>query len=269
LGVISAVNDGTDTITVITDPATTFSAGDDVLILVPSAVSYKEEVVNNPSRVASWYFNEVIVLDEGASASPGDLLSVDPVGHCAGVVARIDANIAIGGPSHAAAGIKYAGIAGIRGLSLSLSERIDAPPLRLNFINRLTSFPGSGNVIYGAYTAESGTSPVYTADEQLMQVMRTLQYIKASLEPGLRAWIWENYTSGTQGQIASAIQSFLRNNIHLFPAGLPEAQQFKVVSVTPTQDELDQGLLRVRVQVRPNKAVRFIEVTLEFPLPSA
>jgi hypothetical protein len=61
----------------------------------------------------------------------------------------------------------------------------------------------------------------------------------------------------------------MRNNIHLFPAGLPESQQFKVIAVEPTQDELDQGLLRVRVQVRPNKAVRFIEVALEFPLPAA
>jgi hypothetical protein len=61
----------------------------------------------------------------------------------------------------------------------------------------------------------------------------------------------------------------MRNNIHLFPAGLPESEKFQVISVEPTQDELDQGLLRVRVQVRPNKAVRFIEISLEFPLPSA
>jgi hypothetical protein len=99
--------------------------------------------------------------------------------------------------------------------------------------------------------------------------MRTLQYIKASLEPGLRPFLWENFSPATQNQVVGAVQSFLRNNKHLFPAGLPESQQFKVISVEPTQDELDQGLLKIRIQVRPNKAVRFIELTLEYPLPAA
>lgn len=266
--VISAVDDGLDTVTVSVDPSGSFVATDDVNISIPSAVTYKEDVVNNPSRTAAWYFNNLNVLDRSASASPGDIVAVDPVGHVAGVMARIDANITIGGPSHAPAGIRFASLAGIQGLSLSLSERVDAAPLRLNFINRITSFPGSGNIIFGGYTAESGTSPVFTADEQLIQVMRSVQFIKGSLERGLRGFLWENFSPVTQNAVQRAIESFLRNNIHLFPEGLPEAQQFRVVSVEPTQDELDQGLLRVRVQVRPNKAVRFLEVSLEFPIPT-
>jgi phage tail sheath protein FI len=260
---ITAVNDGANTITVATNPVPAFGAGDSLYIRIPSAINYKDVVVNNPSRVAAWYFNPVFVLDQ---ENPGSVIAVDPVGHVAGVMARIDANISIGGPSHAPAGITFAGIAGITGLALTLSERLDAEPLRLNFINRITSFPGSGNIIFGGYTA--GGSLV-TADEQLIQVMRSLQYIKGSLERGLRGFLWENFSPATQEQVTRAIESFLRNNIHLFPAGLPEAEQFRVVQVTPTQDELDAGLLRVRVLVRPNKAVRFIEVALEFPLPTA
>lgn len=268
-GVISAVNDTADTVTVITNPTTFFSEGDDVLIKLPSAVTYKEKVINNPSRVAAWFFNSVSVLDLSATADPGDLVIVDPIGHVAGVVARIDANISIGGPSHAPAGIKYAGLSEIKGLALSLSERLDAEPLRKNYINRLTAFGGSGNVIFGGYSAESGTSPLYTADERLIQVMRSLQYVKASLEPGLRSYIWENFSPSTQAQVYNAVISFLRSNSYLFPAGLPESQQFKVISVTPTQDDLDNGVLRVRVQLKPNKAIRFIEITLEYPLPTA
>jgi len=264
--VISAVNDTTDEVTVAADPSTFFGVGDDVNISIPSAISYKDDVINNPSRVAAWYFNNVVVLDQSSLASPGAIKAIDPIGHVAGVMARIDANIGIGGPSHAPAGIQYASIAGITGLSLILSERVDAAPLRLAWINRITSFPGSGNIIFGGYTA--GGAAV-TADEQLIQVMRSLQYIKGSLERGLRGFLWENFSPETQEQIQRAIESFLRNNIHLFPAGLPEAQQFIVVSVEPTQDELDQGLLRVRVQVRPNKAVRFIEIALEYPIPTA
>lgn len=265
-GVISAVNNSTDSITVTPNPSTFFSPGDDVIIKMPSAITFKDVVVNNPSRVSAWYFNSAVVLDESSTASPGDQLIVDPIGHVAGVMARIDSNIAIGGPSHAPAGIQYAGIAGIVGLSLAISERIDAEPLRLAWLNRITSFPGSGNIIFGGYS--NGGSSV-TADEQLIQVMRTLQYIKASLEPGLRGFIWENFSPETQSQVERAIESFLRNNVHLFPAGLPENQQFRVLRVEATQNDLDVGLLRVRVLVKPNKAVRFIEVALEFPLPTA
>jgi len=261
---ITAVDDGADTLTVSTTSG--LSATDTITLHIPSAITYKDLEVNDPSRVAGWYFNPVLVLDRSSLALPGALVAVDPVGHVAGIMARIDANISIGGVSHAPAGIQFAGIAGINGLSLTLSERIDAEPLRLAFINRITSFSGSGNVVFGGYTA--GGSLV-TADEQLIQVMRALQFIKGSLERGLRGFLWENFSPETQEKVSRAIEAFLRNNIYLFPAGLPESQQFKVISVEATQNEIDEGLLRVRVQVKPNKAVRFIEIALEFPLPTA
>ena len=267
--IITAVDDSADTITIATDPTTDFDADGKVSILLPSAITYKETVINNPSKVAAWYFNRGNVTSQAAAASPGDVIAVDLVGHVAGVIARIDANTSIGGPSHAPAGIQYAGIAGIQGLSLSISERLDGEPLRKNFINRITSFPGSGNIIFGGYTADSGTSPAFTADEQLIQVMRTLQFIKASLEPGLRPFLWENQDPVAQGRVSASILSFLRNNSYLFPRGLTEPQKFRVIAVEATQDELDLGLLRVRVQIRPNKAIRFIEVALEFPIPAS
>jgi hypothetical protein len=262
---ISAVNDGSDQITVVS--LGTLADSDAITLEIPSAVSYKELVINNPSRVAAWYFNNAVVLDRSSMASPGALLSVDPIGHVAGVMGRIDANIAIGGISHAPAGMQFAALAGIQGLSLSISERLDGAPLRLNFINRLQTFPGSGSVIFGGYTAESGTTPIYTPDEQMIQVMRTVQFIKGSLEVGLRSFIWENFSPDTQSHVERAIEDFCRSNIHLFPAGLVEAKQFKVIRVNPTQADLDSGLLKVRLQIRPNKAVRFIEVALEFPIP--
>lgn len=261
--VITEVDDATDEITLTS--VSGIAALDTLTLHMPSAISYKDLVVNNPSRVCAWYFNPVLVLDESTEAS-GNLLEVDPSGHAAGIIARIDANTSIGGPSHAPAGIQYAGIAGIQGLSLTLSERLDAGPLRLAYINRITSFPGQGNVLFGGYTA-GGAS--VTADERLIQVMRAVQFVKASLEPGLRRELWENFSPVTQARVQASIESFLRNNSYLFPAGLPESQQFKVISVEPTQDDLDEGLLRVRVQLKPNKAVRFIEIALEFPMPSA
>ena len=262
--VITAVDNTAKTVTVLS--ASGIAATDTVTLNIPSAITYKDKVINNPSRVSAWYYNSAVVTDESAYAVSGALKTVDSVGHVAGIIARIDANTGIGGPSHAPAGVTYAGLAGIQGLALTISERLDGGALRLAFINRITSFPGQGNIIFGGYS--NGGSAV-TADEQLIQVMRTLQFVKASLEPGLRPYLWENFSPVTQERISGAIQSFLRNNSYLFPAGLPESQQFRVISVEPTTDELNEGLLRVRVQLKPNKAVRFIEIALEFPLPTA
>lgn len=227
----------------------------------PSAVTYKDVLVNSPSTHAAWYFNHVVV-DNGQ----GGTVVVDPVGHVAGTMARIDANTLIGGVSHAPAGIQFARLAGTVGLQLNLSERIDGFPLRTHFINRITSFTGSGRVIFGGYTA-GGNS--VTADEQLIQVIRSVLFVKNSLEPGLRGFIWENQDPADQQKVSDAITNFMVANIYLCPQGLPQSQQFKVIEVTPTQTDLNVGLLRVRLQVRFNTATRFIEVDLEFPLPLA
>jgi phage tail sheath protein FI len=262
---ITAVNPGLNQITLTTTSG--LSPGDQVDLVISSAINYVANVVNDPSQAAAWYYNNLNVLDLSSSAPPNSLTTVSPTGHVCGVMARIDANISIGGVSHAPAGIQYAFLSGINGLSLSISERIDGGPLRLNFINRITSFPNQGNIIYGGYTAAGSVGT--TADQQLVQVIRAVMFIKGSLELGLRPFIWENFSPDTMTQVVRAIEAFLRANIYLFPAGLPEAQQFQVVPVTPTQTTLDEGLLQVRVLVRPNTAVRFIEVALEYPLPTA
>lgn len=249
----------------LTVDSTSISGSGAGSIVAPSAITYKETVINNPSKRAAWYYNYVKVLRPSDSA----ILTVDPIGHVAGVMARIDANAAIGGVSHAPAGIRFAGLAGTVGLDLTISEKQHGGPLRLNFINRITEFSGAGRIIFGGYTADSGTSPAFTAEEQLIQVIRTNLFIKKSLEPGLRSFIWENFSPVTQLQAHNAILSFLRNNSYLFPAGLPENEQFRVISVDPTTEALAKGLMKFRVQVRTNIGLRFIEIALEFPIPQA
>jgi hypothetical protein len=179
-------------------------------------------------------------------------------------MARIDSNVSQGGVSHAPAGINLAQLAGTTGLQLDLSERLDGGPLRLAFINRITSSQGNGRYIFGGYTAAGSSA---TADEQLIQVIRSVLFVKSSLESGLVGFLWENNSPVTRQNISNAILSFLRANAYLFPAGLPEAQQFKVIAVTPDDLALAQGLVQVRVQVRFNTAIRFIDIDLEFPLP--
>lgn len=227
----------------------------------PSAVSWKDSIINAPSTKAAWYFNHLLVTD-----TDGNTVLCDPCGHVAGVMARIDANIAQGGMSHAPAGIQLAQLAGTTGLQLAISEKIDAGPLRLAYINRITSSTGNGRYIFGGYTA-GGNS--VTEDEKLIQVIRSALFIKSSLEVGLIGFLWENNDNIQRSKIENAILNFLRANSYLFPAGLPESQQFIVESVTPTDLALAQGLVEVTVKVRFNTAIRFISIDLEFPLPVA
>lgn len=232
-----------------------------VSVQAPSAVTWKDVIVNKPSVKAAWYYNHLVVVD-----SNGSNVIVDPVGHVAGVMARIDANIAEGGVSHAPAGIQLAQLAGTVGLQLEISEKLDGGPLRLAFINRITSSRGNGRYVFGGYTA-GGAS--VTPDEQLVQVMRSILFIKTSLEPGLVGFLWENNSPVNRSNIENAVLAFLRANAYLFPAGLPENQQFRVISQTPSEQDLAQGLVKLTVQCRFNTAIRFISIDLEFPLPSA
>lgn len=232
-----------------------------VSVASPSAVSWKDVIVNKPSVKAAWYYNHLVVSD-----SDGASTVVDPVGHVAGVMARIDQNIAQGGVSHAPAGIQLAQLAGTTGLQLQISEKLDGGPLRLAFINRITTSRGNGRYIFGGYTAGGAT---VTPDEQLIQVMRSILFIKSSLEPGLVGFLWENNSPVNRANIENAVLSFLRANAYLFPAGLPEDQQFRVISIAPSDTDLAQGLVKLTVQCRFNTAIRFISIDLEFPLPSA
>lgn len=232
-----------------------------VSVSSPSAVSWKDVIVNKPSVKAAWYYNHLAVSD-----SSGATVIVDPVGHVAGVMARVDQNIAQGGVSHAPAGIQLAQLAGTTGLQLQISEKLDGGPLRLAFINRITTSRGNGRYVFGGYTAGG---PTVTPDEQLIQVMRSILFIKSSLEPGLVGFLWENNSPVNRANIENAVLSFLRANAYLFPAGLPEDQQFRVISIAPSATDLAQGLVKLTVQCRFNTAIRFISIDLEFPLPSA
>lgn len=232
-----------------------------VSVFSPSAVSWKDTIINKPSTKAAWYYNHLIVDNlQGGQAI------VDPVLHVAGVMNRIDRNVAIGGVSHAPAGIQFAQLGGIIGLQLDISEKKDGGPLRLAYINRITASAGNGRYIFGGYTA-GGNS--VTPDEKLIQVMRSLMFVKNSLEPGLIGFIWENNSPITRQNIANAVLNFLRANAYLFPAGLPEDQQFQVELVAPTQTDIDQGLVKLIVRARFNTAIRFISIDLQFPLPQA
>lgn len=232
-----------------------------VTVFSPSAISWKDTIINKPSTKAAWYYNHLIV-DNLA----GGQAIVDPVLHVAGIMNRMDRNIALGGVSHAPAGIQFAQIAGIIGLQLDISEKKDGGPLRLAYINRITASAGNGRYVFGAYTA-GGNS--VTPDEKLVQVMRSLMFIKNSLEPGLIGFIWENNSPVTRQNIANAVLNFLRANAYLFPSGLPENEQFQVELVQPTQTDIDQGLVKVNVKCRFNTAIRFISVDLMFPIPQA
>ena len=231
-----------------------------VSVFSPSAVSWKDIIINKPSTKASWYYNHLVVATDDGQAV------IDPVLHVAGIMNRIDRNIAIGGVSHAPAGIQHAQIAGIIGLQLDISEKKDGGPLRLAYINRITESAGNGRYVFGGYTAAGNSA---TPDEKLVQVIRSLMFIKNSLEPGLIGFLWENNSPINRQNIANAVLNFMRANAYLFPAGLPEDQQFQVELVEPTQTDIDQGLVKVIARVRINSAIRFVDIDLQFPIPQA
>lgn len=256
---IKAVSDEDDQVVLIETTGVPLTGA--ISIFSPSAVSWKDVIINKPSTRACWYYNHLVVAtDDGGQAV------IDPVLHVAGIMNRIDRNVSIGGVSHAPAGIQYAQLAGIIGLQIKISEKKDGGPLRLAYINRITESAGNGRYIFGGYTAAGDSA---TPDEKLIQVIRSSLFIKNSLEPGLIGFLWENNSPINRQNIANACLNFLRANAYLFPAGLPEDQQFQVELVEPTQTDIDQGLVKVIARVRINSAIRFIDIDLQFNLPQS
>lgn len=254
---VKAVSDQDDQIVLIETTGVPLTGA--VSVFSPSAVSWKDIIINKPSTRACWYYNHLVVAtDDGGQAV------IDPVLHVAGIMNRIDRNVAVGGVSHAPAGLQNAQIAGIIGLQLSISEKKDGGPLRLAYINRITESAGNGRYVFGGYTAAGNSA---TPDEKLIQVIRSLLFIKNSLEPGLIGFLWENNSPVNRQNIANAVLNFMRANAYLFPAGLPENEQFQVELVDPTQTDIDQGLVKVIARVRINSAIRFIDIDLQFNLP--
>lgn len=218
---------------------------------VAEAESFRASLTK-PNSYGAVYFPWVKVLDPtGRSRSP---ISLPPVGHMAGLYARIDANR---GVWKAPAGVE-ASLNGVVGLAADLSD-VDQGILNRVNVNVLRRFNTAGLVSWGARTVAS--DPEY----KYIPVRRTAIMLRVSLYNGLQWAVFEPNDEDLWGQIRLNVNAFMMT---LFRRGAfqgtsaKDAFFVKCDGETTTQADIDLGIVNVLVGFAPLKPAEFIVVKI-------
>lgn len=195
------------------------------------------------SAYAAYYHPWLLVA--GAN---GRSQAVPPVGHVAGVYARVDTEQ---GVWKSPAGLA---IRGAIGLSQDLTAD-DAMLLGDRGIDVIREFPGRGLVVWGART--TSTDPTW----KYVNVRRLLVFVEQSLVRGLQWVVFEPNGSAAWHVVRAAIEGFLRE---LWSAGglvgdkLEPACFVRCDRTTMTQDDIDSGRLVAIVGLAPVRPAEFV-----------
>jgi len=223
--------------------------------VVADAVSWVQTTVNKPSKYVAWYYNWLEVTNPSTS----EAVIVDPAGHIAGMFARTDGS-ARGGVAHAPAGVRYGQMLGATDVQIAYMDEVTLYNARINPIVTRT---GLGIYVNGAQTTSTDTR------ERLIQVIRTVLFIGESLDSVLINYVFENNDYRTRESVERTCVAFLRNMLSREQlAGKSDDEAFRVICDETNNSEADvaNGVLNVTVAVKPQRAVEFLVISLQFPL---
>lgn len=214
------------------------------------AVTFRAETGNFNSSYAALYYPHVKIVNPRGAGT----LTVSPVGHVAGIYARIDSNRNV---AKAPAGAQ-ATVLGIVGFERVLKDS-EQDLLNPKGINALRSVPGVGMVVWGARTLSSDPQWRY------INIRRAFIYVETSLLEGTAWAAFEPNDASLWGRLKAAVDSFLSTayNSGLFPAA-PKEQVYFVVcdSSVNTPDVVDAGRVVVKVGLAFAKPAEFIIIKI-------
>lgn len=204
-----------------------------------------------PTPNAALYFPGVQIDDP---VVPGQLRNAPPSGAVAGVIARTDIQR---GVWHTPAGFGAGAIAGVRGLTATLTES-DSDRLTAAGVCPLRSVPGRGLRVWGARTLASADAPEW----KYVSVRRLFLFLEESLERGTRWAVFEPNDERLWQSVRTSIEDFL---LGLYQSGAlvgrtPEDAYFvRCDRMTMTQDDIDNGRLVCLVGIAPVRPAEFVE----------
>jgi phage tail sheath protein FI len=207
-------------------------------------------------RNAAIYFPRVNASDP---LSQNQQAMFVPCGLVAGAMAATDAQR---GVWKAAAGLD-AGLNGISGLAVNLTnfENGQLNPLG---INCLRNFPIYGSVVWGARTLRGADQ---MADEyKYLPVRRLALYIEESLFRGTQWVVFEPNDEPLWAQIRLNVGAFMHNLFvqGAFQGTTPAAAYFvKCDKDTTTQNDIDLGIVNIRVGFAPLKPAEFVVLQIQ------
>jgi hypothetical protein len=182
-----------------------------------------------------------------------------PCGAIAGVFARTDAQR---GVWKAPAGLEAA-LAGVSQLSVSLTDAENGQLNQLG-INCIRTMPGAGQVIWGARTLQGNDR--LASEWKYIPVRRLALYIQESLYRGTQWVVFEPNDEPLWAQIRLNLGAFMHNLFRqgAFQGKSPrEAYFVKCDSETTTQNDINLGIVNIKVGFAPLKPAEFVIIQLQ------
>ncbi len=212
-------------------------------------------------RNAAIYFPRIILPD---SLQNGALETFAPCGVIAGLMSRTDSTR---GVWKAPAGIEAA-LRGVMGLLINnlKANMTDEENGLLNplGINCLRTFPGIGNVCWGARTLAG--QDILASEWKYLPVRRLALFLEESLFRGTKWVVFEPNDEPTWANIRLNINAFMMS---LFRQGAfqgtdpKDAFYVKCDKETTTQDDINKGIVNIEIGFAPLKPAEFVIIKFQ------
>jgi hypothetical protein len=200
------------------------------------------------SRNAAIYYPWITTVDPNAEPDSGTHIQVPPSGAICGLYASNDAQRGI---FKAPASLP---IAGALGFELSLNEQQNSVLNQMS-INCLRTFPGKGNLVWGARTVSSDSEWRY------VNVRRYLLYLEHSIAAGTQWAIFEPNNAMLWTAVQASVSNFLSAEWHrgaLLGAKPEQAYFARCDQTTMSQIDIDAGRLICLVGVAVIQPAEFV-----------
>lgn len=208
------------------------------------------------SSNAAIYFPRVLAANPLEDNQPATFV---PCGIVAGIFARIDAQH---GVWSAPAGVN-AGIAGVTGLAVSLTD-VESAALNALGVNCLRSFPATGAVAWGARTLQG--ADLVASEWKYVPVRRLALFLEQSLYSGTQWAVFEPNNESLWTSLRSSAGSFMQSLYQqgAFVGGMPSQAYFvQCDATTTTQADIDQGIVNIVVGFAPLIPAEFVVIKIQ------
>jgi phage tail sheath protein FI len=208
------------------------------------------------ARNAAVFFPRVLEADP---LRKGQIDAFVPCGIMAGIMARTDADR---GVWKAPAGLD-SGLANIQGLTIRLTDG-DSGTLNPLGVNCLRVMPAAGAVVWGSRTMRGADR--LSDDYKYIPVRRTALFIEESLFRGTQWAVFEPNDEPLWSQIRLNVGAFMQSLFRqgAFAGQTPRDAYFvKCDKETTTQDDVNRGVVNVRVGFAPLKPAEFVIIQLQ------
>ena len=132
----------------------------------------------------------------------------------------------------------------------------------------IRAFTGRGNLVWGARTLDGNSN-----DWRYVNVRRTMIYIEQSVKEAAKAYVFAPNDASTWVAVTSMISNFLTGLWNQGGLVGPKAADAFSVSVglgsTMTNDDIQNGIMRVMVKVAVSHPAEFIEITFQQEMQKA